>query len=371
MIRDLLAFLLGWSAGWWLLWRIPVPPTGVGVAGTRPPLSIVVPARDEQAVLPTLLSSLGPELRPGDEVIVVDDHSRDTTADQARAVGATVISSPPLPDGWLGKPWACHTGAAAAANRLLAFLDADTRILAGGLDRLVAGHAAAGGLYSVQPWHVVPRPHERLAAVFNVVAMMGTAAFTPGTPGTRRFLGRRRPPPTGAFGPCLVTTAADYRSAGGHASVPDAVLDDLALAARFRSAGLPVAIRGGRGTIGFRMYPAGTGQLVEGFTKNFAAAAGEVRVPILVLVSAWIAALTAPLALVTGAPGLAAICYVAAAVQLHVHLRRIGSFGAITAALYVVPLACFLAVFIRSVVLTFVRRRVSWKGRTVPTRSRP
>ncbi len=166
MLRDLVAFLLGWSAGWWLLWRIPVPAPAVAAAGTRPVVSIVVPARDEEAVLPALLSSLGPELGPGDEVIVVDDHSGDATADAARAGGATVVCSPPLPHGWLGKPWACHIGAAAANNRLLVFLDADTRLVPGGLDRLVAGHAATGRLYSVQPFHEVRArgpagPHRR------------------------------------------------------------------------------------------------------------------------------------------------------------------------------------------------------------------
>lgn len=363
MLLDGLAFLAGWSAGWWLLWRVPVPlPANGGAPAARRPVSIVVPARDEEAALPVLLAALRPQLRPGDEVIVVDDHSTDATTSVARAGGAAVVAAPPLPDGWLGKPWACATGSAAASTDLLAFLDADTRPEPGGLDRLIAGHAASGGLYSVQPWHEVPRASERLAAIFNLVAMMGTTAFTP------------RPRPggaVGAFGPCLLTSAADYRAAGGHAAVRSAVLDDLALAARYRGAGMPVTIRAGRGTITFRMYRDGLRQLVEGFTKNFATAARSVRPLTLLLVSAWLAALSAPVALATSAPALAAACYLAVALQLHAHLRRIGSFGVLTAALYLVPLACFLVVFARSVVLTFGRRRVRWKGREVPVRRAP
>ncbi|MGI8759426.1 MAG: glycosyltransferase [Acidimicrobiales bacterium] len=363
MLPDALAFLAGWSAGWWLLWRVPVPlPVRGGAPVARSPVSIVVPSRDEEAALPLLLAALGPQLRTGDEVVVVDDHSTDATAAVARAGGATVVAAPPLPDGWLGKSWACATGSAAASTGLLAFLDADTRPEPGGLDRLIAGHAASGGLYSVQPWHEVPRPQERLAAIFNVVAMMGTTAFTP----------RHRPrAAVGAFGPCLLTSAADYRAVGGHGAVRGAVLDDLALAARYRAVGLPVTIRAGRGTITFRMYPGGTGQLVEGFTKNFATAACAVRPLTLVLVSAWLAALSAPVALATGSPALAAACYLAAALQLHFHLRRIGSFGVLTAGLYLVPLVCFLAMFARSAVLTFGRRRVRWKGREVPVRRAP
>ncbi len=357
-MADAVAFLLGWGAGWWLLWRLPVPPPAPKAG--RPAVSVVIPARDEEASLPRLLGSLRPQLRAGDEVIVVDDHSGDATASVARAEGATVVAAPELPSGWVGKCWACHTGATRTVNPVIAFLDADTSVEPGGLDRLLADHSRSGGLYSVQPWHDVHRPHERLAALFNLVALMGTGAFTPLRP--RRAVG--------GFGPCMVTTAADYRASGGHAGVRTTVLDDLALAARYRAAGLPVALRAGRGTIRFRMYPDGIEQVVEGFSKNFAAAAASVRPVSVVLISAWMAALSAPFALAVGDPALAAACYLAVAGQLVVHLRRTGGFGWITASVYLVPLAFFLAVFARSLWLTFARRRVRWKGREVPSARR-
>lgn len=360
MLVDLLAFLLGWGAGWWLLWRIPLPPQ-VGPGLARPPVTIVVPARNEATTLPVLLASLRPQLVVPDEVIVVDDHSGDTTAATARSGGAKVLPAPPLPAGWRGKAWACHIGAGRARHATLVFLDADTRLAPGGLDRLVTGLSQTGGLYSVQPWHEVPRPGERLAAVFNVVAMMGTAAFTP------RRGGRTS---VGAFGPCLLTSAADYRRAGGHAAVRSAVLDDLALARRYRATGLAVTIHGGRGTISFRMYPNGLGQLVEGFTKNFALAAGATPLRTTALVTLWLAALCAPAVLAGTNPVLGAACYAAAAVQLGVHLRRLGSFGAPTAVLYPLSLAVFVAVFARSLVATLALGRVRWKGRELATRPR-
>ncbi|MDQ3306444.1 MAG: glycosyltransferase [Actinomycetota bacterium] len=357
MLVDLAIFALGWCAGWWLLWRVPVPLAGR--ASLDPPrASIIVPARDEEHNLGVLLASLLPQVHPGDEVMVVDDDSGDDTASVARRAGAKVLEALPLPPGWQGKAWACHTGAAAATGPTLVFLDADTRLEAGGLDRLRDGAARSGGLYSVQPWHEVPHLHERLAALFNLVAMMATGAFTP----------RRRSRTVGAFGPCLVTSVDDYRAVGGHASVRGAVVDDLALAERYQAAGLPVTLRGGRGSIAVRLYPDGLRQLVEGFTKNFASAARAVRPLTLVLVVAWLAALSAPLVLVADNPAVAAACYLAVAGQLAVLLRRIGAFGAVTAALYLVPLAVFVAVFARSMIVTFGRRRVRWKGRDLRTR---
>ena len=362
MTLDLIAFLGGWVAGWWLLWHVPLPPPAAPRDGPRRSVSVIVPARDEAVMLPHLLSSLRSELAAADELIVVDDHSSDATPSIARNAGATVLAAPDPPEGWNPKSWACHTGAGQASGRLLVFLDADTRLAKGGLERLVGAHLASGGLYSVQPWHRVRRPVERLAALFNVVSMMGTGAFAPG---------RRGRPRTGAFGPCLVTSGRDYRATGGFASVGRELLDDLSLARRYRQSGLPVTIHGGRGTVEFRMYPQGFGQLAEGFTKNFAATALAVPWWTTALVALWVGALCAPAVVVGSSPALAAACYGAAAAQVLVHVRRLGSFGALTAVLYPLALAAFLAVFARSLAATLIRGRVRWKGRELATRPRP
>jgi 4,4'-diaponeurosporenoate glycosyltransferase len=357
---DVVAFAVLWSIGWALLFRVRVPaPAEAG----RPPLSVIVPARDEERSLPHLLRSLRDELRPGDEVLVVDDHSGDDTVAVATAGGAVVVPAPPLPPGWTGKTWSCHTGVGHATGDTLLFLDADTWCEPGGLGRVAALLDDRGGLVSVQPFHVVPRPVERLAAFFNLVGMMGTGAFTAAAD---------RVAPRGAFGPCLLTTAADYRRVGGHEAVRGSVLDDLALSDRYRLAGLPVHLRAGRGSVAYRMYPDGLRSLVEGFTKNLAGGARAVGPLRSLLVAGWLAACTAPIVLVTSLPPMAALVgYALVALQVHVHLRRIGSFGPMTAVLYAVPLLVFLAVFCRSLVLTGLRRRVSWKGRRLPTRSRP
>lgn len=93
-----------------------------------PSLSIIVPARNEEQNLQRLLPSLNALRYPGDvEVIVVDDHSADQTAAIAQSYGATVITlNGDPPNGWKGKPNACHQGAAIANGDWLLFTDADT-----------------------------------------------------------------------------------------------------------------------------------------------------------------------------------------------------------------------------------------------------
>jgi len=375
----------GWLCGWWLFGRPRrVDPTTRTDRGAGPdrerPLSgcaVVIPARDEATVIGALLDDLAGSVAQGLRVIVVDDHSSDATAEVAAAFdGVEVVTAGELPAGWTGKCWACHRGvqhleqhpAPGVAPRdralqTLVFLDADVRLDPGVLASLVQRRDEQGGLVSVQPWHATVRPVEQLSALFNLLAVMGTA------------MGSRHGG-TGAFGPVLVTTPEDYRRAGGHAAVHSEVVEDLALAQSYRRAGLDVSLLLGGPELRFRMYPTGLAALVEGWTKNFATGAAATERRRLAGTVLWIAALGS--AMVVAVQALAGErplwlglgIYLAFVAQLWVMLRRVGRFGPLTALAAPVLLVAFLAVFARSVWLSVVRRRVQWRGRSIPVGSR-
>lgn len=350
---TLIVCTVGLLVGCWLLWRIPSP-AGEADLGD---VSVVIPARNEERSLPVLLESLAGQ-RPA-ELVVVDDHSADDTGGVAARGGATVIAAPDLPEGWTGKAWACWSGAQATTSPFLVFVDADACFHPGGLGRVLGElDRAAGGLVSVQPFHVPRHHYERLAAFFNLVGMMGVDAFTPL---------QHRLAPTGAFGPCLATTRSDYEAAGGHAAVRSEVAEDVALSRRYAAAGLPVTCFGGRGVVDFRMYPDGPAQLVEGFTKNFGRGAAGTRTVTLVLVFVWITGAILAVAGVRRLSPAAVGPYAAYVLQLSWMLRRIGRFGCWPVVLYPVPLVFFMAVFARSLVLTYLRKEVTWRGRTIRT----
>lgn len=348
----------GWLIGWVLLWRLPAL-SRPRPNRPRPPLTVVIPARNEADRIPLLLASLAEQSTPPDQIVVVDDDSSDDTAALADAfVGVDVISSPTLPDGWAGKSWACTAGVAAARNEVLVFLDADVELAPDALAALVTSWEEHGGLLSVQPHHHVQRPIESLSLPFNVISMMGLG------------IGSLIPPRRqwGAAGPCLVTSRTDYERVGGHGAVAGEVAEDLALAEQYRTAGRPVTCVGGDELVRFRMYRDLRG-VVEGWSKNLVTGARRTPIVRAVAVALWLTALlTMALHLVDG-PGhgnawLWTATYLAGAVQFTMLGRRVGHFGP-AGLLWPVLLVFFVAVFALSAVRIIVFRQVRWSGRQI------
>ena len=365
MTTSIVLLIVGWTAGWWLLWRVPTLRRPLDPVANRGPadVAVIIPARNEAEVVGDLLRSLAAQDTPAHEIVVVDDGSSDGTVAVARAHGATVISGRALPSGWTGKSWACEQGAESTASRLLVFLDADVRLEPHALRALVEEHGARGGLVSVAPYHRMVRWIERLSAPFNLVAFMGVGAAQPGHSGRS----------DGAFGPCLVCRRTEYEVVGGHAAVRSSVTDDLALAEAFADQGLPTSVLAGTGAIEYRMYPLGLRQLVEGWSKNLAIGARFVPAVRSLLVALWITALlvaTQYAVLAVWSPsrmrvGIAAVAFVAMALQQRIRLASLTNAGWVTAALFPFTTAVFVAIFIRSLWWTYVSRRVHWRGRTI------
>jgi 4,4'-diaponeurosporenoate glycosyltransferase len=362
MAYFLIVFL--WLLGFSFLWRIQRINTPALPAVPAAPVSIIIPARNEQDNLKRLLGSLQGQLRTDDEVVVVDDHSLDATAKVARQYGARVISSAELPAGWVGKTWACWQGVQNARGEFLIFLDADTFLEPAGLTRILASFSEEGHFLSIQPYHKMRKPYEQLSAYFNVIALAGSNAFT--------VLGSRVKP-RGGFGPCLACRKNHYFQVGGHRAVRGQILENLALGHEIRKAGLEIRCFGGKGVLSFRMYPQGFKSLLEGFIKGFALGSRAISPASLILISAW----------VTGGMGVtrhllqAFIAQDPAGVapwllldlmyagQLCGMLFRIGNFSWFTGLFFQIPLLFFIVLFAVSSLKTFFFKKVTWKGREI------
>jgi 4,4'-diaponeurosporenoate glycosyltransferase len=339
----LLVAVACWAAGFFLLGRLRRPDLS-STAGPLPTVSVIIPARNEEQNLPTLLRSLLAQPAKPCEIIVVDDGSTDRTVELARQLGATVISSQTLPEGWRGKTWACHQGAESAHGELLLFVDADTWFEPDGLARILALYR--GGAFSAAPYHAVRKTYEDLSLFFNFAMKVGTV-------------------PNGLFGQMLLVDRESYRRVGGHQAVRGRILENFWLAKEFRAAGIPVHSVSGRGVFSLRMYPDGLRTLIEGWTKGFASGAGQTPGGTLLLIVLWMTGLMlAPLGLLaTGGWLCWGALYLGCAAQVAWFSRLVGAFRWFTPLVYPVPLTFFFVVFLWSVLRS--GKTVTWKGREI------
>lgn len=139
----------------WTYRRLPQLPQAA-MSDSSPPVSIIIPARNEATNLRRLLPSIAKLTYAPRETIVIDDESQDSTAAIAQLFGARVVSAGPLPPGWVGKAHACWAGALTASGAWLLFTDAGPWHAPASLDHaLVYAHAQgleAISLIAVQDW---------------------------------------------------------------------------------------------------------------------------------------------------------------------------------------------------------------------------
>ncbi|GIG28737.1 glycosyltransferase family 2 protein [Cellulomonas marina] len=152
------------------------PSRRAGGAG-RLRISVVVPALDEEALLPACLASLAAQDRPADEVLVVDNGSRDATAALARAAGATVLVEPRR-----GIWPAAARGYDAASGDVIARCDADSTLPPGWLAAVEAAFADPACLAVTGPgrFRGLGPVAARLADVLYMRAYFGLLGVTLG-----------------------------------------------------------------------------------------------------------------------------------------------------------------------------------------------
>ena len=180
---------------------------------TPPDCMVVIPARNEEAVIGRAVRSL-----PPDSVIVIDDESEDKTAREAESAGAGVFRVPALPRGAFGKPYACAAGARAVNSKWIMFADADTWYEDGILESLIYAAEMNGlSFISVHLQMECESLAEHILTPFCQALFF--AAINP------------RKCPEGAFdGHCILVRRDAYAFIGGHTSGLTFLVDDLKLA---------------------------------------------------------------------------------------------------------------------------------------------
>ncbi len=202
-------------------WRTSIPNEPLLI---YPFVSIIVPCRNEQDNLGSLLESLNSLRYPYYEVLVVDDESSDATVEVARSFEKVqVLPSLPKPQGWVGKSWACHRGALAAKGDFLLFTDADTVHVPESLHQaLNFQHAVGAELVSAPPFHVARNFFEKTLGLFHLLPLIAT-----------NYRGAPKPGRLFAIGQYLLFKRESYFESGGHEIIKSSLVDDLDIAELF------------------------------------------------------------------------------------------------------------------------------------------
>ncbi len=228
-----------------------------------PRVSVIIPARNEEACLAKCLASLVGQQGISCEILLVNDHSTDRTREIAASFAAVrVIDAPPLPAGWSGKSNACWTGAQAARGQWLLFTDADTVHNSGSLARSVAEaeeHGAA--LLSYSPRQEVHGFWQR--ALMPVVFAELRRVYPP------KDVSGPASPIAAANGQYLLIRRDVYFQVGGHAAIAQTLLEDVALARAVKQLGHLIRFRYGGDAVSTRMYRS-FAEMWSGWTKNLA-----------------------------------------------------------------------------------------------------
>lgn len=248
-------------------------------------VSILVPARNEQDNIENCVRSLMAQDYPNYEIIVLNDNSTDDTEKILERLAEEdsrlkVINGTPLPQGWLGKNWACMQLANASSGELLFFTDADT------VHQPFSASASVSLMEDRSPGLLSGFVQQRMDTLGEklVVPLMlwGMLCFTPVAIMhymKYSFL-------TAACGQYMVFDREAYFKVGGHSAVKARVDEDKEFARVMKQEGFSVTMADATRMISCKMY-GGFREAIKGFSKNVFSAFNYKILPFVLI---WVAA---------------------------------------------------------------------------------
>jgi len=242
------------------------------VPGGELQVSILIPARNEATQIGASLKAHTRARFPVLEILVLDDQSTDDTAERVAELAQhnpsiRLLHGEPLPEGWLGKNWACEQLARQARGEVLVFTDADVEWSPEALPGVVSLlESLPADLLTVWPTQRTGTWSERLVVP---LMMFSICAYLP------EIAVRKLPFASlaAANGQCMVFRRAAYQEVGGHAAVRGEIIEDVVLARRVKRHGRRLGMALGHGLVACRMYR-GWSEVLRGYAKNILAGHG-------------------------------------------------------------------------------------------------
>lgn len=235
---------------------------------SAPQVSVLIPARNEEAGIAACVRSALASTGVDVEVVVLDDSSTDRTAEIVHELATAdprvrLETAPPLPPGWCGKQHACFTLSKLAKHDIITFLDADVRLEPQALANMV------GFLHSSQAALVSGFPRQETVGVLEqlIIPLIHwlLVCYLP----FDRMRKDLQPGLGAGCGQWFMTTKTAYEKVGGHGHplVKGSLHDGIKLPRAYRTCGLMTDTCDATHDATCRMYRT-AGQVWNGFAKN-------------------------------------------------------------------------------------------------------
>lgn len=257
-----------------------------------PLVSVLIPARDEEANIETCLKSLQNQDYPNFEILVLDDNSSDSTAEIVERIASEdnrirLFYSEPLPDGWTGKSFACYQLAQRARGSWLLFVDADTLHEPHMLRSVLAlAIESKSGLLSGFPRQIANSLPQKIAIPVLYFVILSWLPLW--------WLHRSKTPkPSLAIGQFLLFPREDYWKIGGHRAVKSRILEDVWLGVEINRSGSRHIAVDLSPVVACNMYR-DVGAMWEGFVKWIYSVTALSRMALVLLIAAGLAFFLAP-----------------------------------------------------------------------------
>ena len=225
-------------------------------------VDVLIPMRNEEENVEGCLKSvLNSELLDVSKVFVLDDGSSDSTAELIGQFKVDKLIGTQPPTGWLGKVWACHNLAQVGSGKYLVFMDADVRL---------HPYAIASAITQMNKfgWDFISPYPRQISGSFleKLIQPLLQWSWLASVPLriAEKFPNRSMTIANGQF---FIVKRSAYNTSGGHASIPNEVLDDLELARLLISKGFKGGVADGSAVASCRMYK-NNSQLIDGYTKS-------------------------------------------------------------------------------------------------------
>jgi len=323
-------------------------------------VSVLIPARNEEKNIANILNDLQNQDYQNIEIIVFNDQSTDKTEEIVAEFSRNdsrikLINSNGLPEGWLGKNYACYSLSKHAKGDFLLFLDADVRISNDIIINTI-GHSIKHnlGLLSIFPKQIMMTLGERIAVPNMNFILLSLLPLILVRKSKYASL-------SGANGQFMLFNSTNYFDTNPHELMKADKVEDIEIARYFKNMNIPIVCLTGNNTIKCRMYE-GFSEAVNGFSKNVINFFGK---------SFIVATLFCLITTFGFIPALASfnhnvfIFYLITIIATRVFISIVSRQNILLNLMLAIPQQITMGIFIYKAFINTIKKQYQWKGRNI------